>query len=230
MGLTACGGAGTSTEAASAPASGTTTQTSTPTPTEVKNYTVEELTSIVGQIQDKHGTKLSVTSSADISGSQDQMKALWAQMQVEPAECKDLAMGSMAQPTTGIVAAVGVSQDLAAGTVSSISLGTGLTPEALEKAEKSVDELATCQNMTLTTPNGTTTLQLTDLGNRKPVGSLYATRMDSKLPDGRTQSMLMSQATKQGVVIAAIAVGGKTEDEALATVTTLMDQAAALIK
>ena len=230
MGLTACGGAGTSTDAASAPANETTTPTPTPTPTQAKDYTREELSSIVGQIQDQHGTKLSVTSSADISGSQDQMKALWAQMQVEPAECKELAMGSMAQPTTGIVAAIGVSQDLAAGSVSSISLGAGLTPEALEKAEKSVNELANCQNMILTTPTGTATLKLTDLGNRKPTGSLYAIRMDSSLPDGRTQSMLMSQAIKKDVVIAVLSVGGKTQEEALATVTTLMDQAAALIK
>lgn len=228
MGLTACGGAGTSTDAASAPASETATPTPTPTP--AKDFTLEELNTVLGQIKDKQGTRLSVTSSADLSGSMEQTKALMSQIDVQPAVCKDMAMGSMAQPMDGMKAAVGVSQDAASASVTTISLGAGLGDDAKTKVEASSDQLAQCSTMTMSGPTGASTLTVTDLAGKKPANAMVAYRMDTELPTGEKGSVIMAQTVKQNVVITTVGVGGGSEEAALANVNNLLDQAVELIK
>ncbi|WP_309073558.1 hypothetical protein [Paenarthrobacter sp.] len=226
VGLTACGGAGTSTEAASAPAS----EVTTPTPTPVKQYTLDELTAIVGQIKDKQGAKLSVMTTADMSGTMEQTKALMAQTEVQPAACKDMATGSLAQPTDGLKAAVGVSQDATTGSISTISLGTGLGEGALKKAQENLGQISACSTMTLTGPTGASTVTLTDLAGKKPTNALLAYRVNTELSTGEKGSVLMAQAVEQEVLVSVIAVGGASEDVALANLTNLLDQSVELIK
>ncbi|MDO6143061.1 hypothetical protein [Paenarthrobacter aurescens] len=230
MGLTACGGAGTSTEAASAPASETATPTPTPAATSEKQYTLAELTTVLGQIKDKQGTKLSVMSSADMSGTMEQTKAIMAQTEVQPAACRDIAMGSLAQPTTGVEATFGVSQDVASGSISSISLSTGLEKGALEKAQQSLDQVSECSTMTVSAPTGSSTVTLTDLAGKKPANALFVYRVDTELASGEKGSVLMSQAVKHDVLVSVIATGGSSEDAAMANLTSLLDQAVELIK
>lgn len=226
MGLTACGGAGTSTDAASAPAS----ETATPTPTPAKQYTLEELTAVLGQIKDKQGAKLSVMSSADMSGTLEQSKAMMSQIDVQPAVCKDMALGSLAQPVDGVKAAFGVSQDVATSSMSTISLGTGLGERIRDRAQESIDQLTACGTMTMGGPTGASTITVTDLADKKPANALIAYRMDTELPSGETGSALMSQAIKQDVLISVIVAGGASEADALANTTVLLDQAIELIK
>lgn len=226
MGLTACGGAGTSTDAASSPAS----ETATPTPTPEKDFTLEELNAVLSQIKDKQGTKLSVTSTADLSGSMEQTKAMMSQIDVQPAVCKDMAMGSMAQPLDGMKAAVGVSQDAASASVTTISLGAGLGEDAKSKVEASSDQLAKCSTMTMSGPSGASTLTVTDLAGKKPANAMVAYRMDTELPSGEKGSVIMAQTVKKNVVVTAVGVGGGSEEAALANVNNLLDQAVELIK
>ncbi|ABM06277.1 hypothetical protein [Paenarthrobacter aurescens] len=226
MGLTACGGAGTSTDAASAPAS----ETATPTPTPAKQHTLEELTAVLGQIKDKQGAKLSVMSSADMSGTLEQSKAMMSQIDVQPAACKDMALGSLAQPVDGVKAAFGVSQDVVTSSMSTISLGTGLGERIRDRAQESIDQLSACGTMTMGGPTGVSTITVTDLADKKPANALMAYRMDTKLPSGETGSALMSQAIKQDVLISVTVAGGASEADALANTTVLLDQAIELIK
>lgn len=228
MGLSGCGGAGSSSDAASAPASETPTPTATATP--AKAYTLEELTAILGQIKDKQGAKLNVMSSADMSGAMEQSKALMAQMDVQPAVCKDMAMGSLAQPLDGVKAAFGVSQDAATGSVSTISLGTGLGDQIAAKAQEGKNQIAQCSTMTMSGPTGSNTITVTDLGDKKPANALFAYRLDTELSSGGKGSVIMSQAVDQNVLISVIGMGGKSEEAALSSVTTLLDQATELIK
>lgn len=230
MGLTACGGAGTSTEAASAPASESATATPTPTPTKAKDFSLDELNAVLGQMTDKRGTKLSVTSTADISGAMAQTKALMEQIDVQPAVCKDTAMGSLAQPMEGVKAAVGVSQDAASGSVATISLGTGLGEAIKTEMETSKDKLATCGTMTMAGPTGTSTITLTDLGDRKPAHAAVAYRMDTAASTGGKGSMIMAQTVEENVLVSVIGIGGTSEADAIENVTALLDQAVDLIK
>lgn len=204
------------------------TATATPTPT--KAYTLEELTAVLGQIKDQQGAKLTVMSSADLSGAMEQSKALMAQMDIQPAACKEMAMGSMAQSIDGVKAAIGVSQNAASGVISTISLGTGLGDRIAARAQEGKDQIAQCGSMTMTGPTLSGTITVTDLESRKPANSLFAYRMDTELSTGGKSSVILSQAVDQNVLISVTGMGGKSEEAALASVTGLLDQAAELIK
>ncbi|WOH20207.1 hypothetical protein IRJ34_07750 [Paenarthrobacter sp. GOM3] len=225
-GLTGCGGAATSTDAASEPASESATPTATPT----KAYTLEELTAVLGQIKDQQGAKLSVMSSADLSGAMEQSKAVMAQMDIQPAACKEMAMGSTAQPIEGVKAAIGVSQNAASGVISTISLGTGLGDRIAARAQEAKNQVAQCGTMTMTGPTVSGTITVTDLEAKKPANALFAYRMDTELSTGGKTSVILSQAVDQNVLISVTGMGGKSEEAALASVTGLLDQASELIK
>ncbi|MFK0001559.1 hypothetical protein [Paenarthrobacter sp. NPDC090522] len=230
MGLTACGGAGTSTDAASAPASESATATPTPTPTPAKEFTLEDLNAVLAKMTDKRGTKLSVTSTADLSGSMAQSKALMEQVDVQPAVCKDMAMGSLARPLEGVKAAVGVSQDAASGSISTISLGTGLGDAIAAELDASKENLAKCGTLTMNGPTGSSTMTVTDLGAKKPAHATVAYRMDTAAATGEKGSMILAQTIDENVLVSVIGIGGTSEADAIESVSALLDQAVELIK
>lgn len=227
MGLTACGGTGTSTDAASAPAS----ETPAPAPAQAKKYTTQELTDLVKQIKAADGTELMVSSVDDLAGQQDPLKDLLGSMNIEPAECKDLAMAGASQPIEGATGASGAKIDPASGVISSVTLASGVSKDVLENNVKSnEDQITTCANMTMSMSGTTMTMKTEKFDGIGSVPGTLGIKTTMTLPDGQTQSTLMAAAIKDGVLISATASGKNAESGGAAAAGALMDQAAALIK
>jgi hypothetical protein len=84
---------------------------------EPKSYSADELSAVLAQLQDSNGRKLSVMAGSDLFGSIEQGKALIASMDVQPAECREMAASNGVTAVDGAVMAVGQSLDAAAGSM-----------------------------------------------------------------------------------------------------------------
>ncbi|MEV7605526.1 hypothetical protein AB0N65_08820 [Paenarthrobacter sp. NPDC089322] len=227
MGLTACGGSGASTKAASAPASETATPTPTPTP--VKDYTVDELTAIMVQLRDDNGLQLAVMSMADMAGTAQQSKAMFEGAAIEPAQCRELVLASLF-PIENVKGVVGTSVDVAAGSSTALSLASGLDQDRLEADFAKQDQISECSSMAMTMGETKVTMEMRPVEVSLAAPVSMALRTDSSFADGRKQSMIMVRGLKDGVLINALANGGKTEQEAVARAADLVNQAVELIK
>lgn len=227
MGLTACGGAGSSTDAGTAPAS----ETPAPAPTAAKQYTSAELTDLVKQIKPADGTELTVTTIDDLAAQASPLKELMGSMNIEPAECKDLAMSGASQPIEGATGATGAKVDAATGSVSSVALVSGVPTEALQKNLKgSESQITTCSSMKMTMGDTALSMKTEKLDGVGSVPGTVGLKTTMTLPDGQAQSTVMAFAVKGGVMISATASGQNAGTDAAAAAGTLMDQAAALVK
>lgn len=195
-----------------------------------KKYTTEELAALVTQLHDAKGTKLSVMSSTDLSGTMEQSKALLSSMTVEPAECQEMAAAGTAQSVSGASMALGTSIDAAVGASTTVSLISGLDPAFLEKNLAQADKLSKCANMSMTISGTKIDVTLTKENGVGAVPETIAYKTDSTLPDGRKQSVITAQALRGDVLISVIALGGKSEEDAVSRAGSLLDQAAALVK
>jgi hypothetical protein len=232
VGLSACGNqAPASSQSEGAPAREVPeTATLTPTPTPAKTYTSEELAAIVGQIQDVGGVRLTVMSGPELAQSMEQVKALMAQIVVEPAACQEMALAGSSYSLAGVSAAIGAGMNAETGATNALALSSGLEAKLLETAVAPQALPDECGTMTVTTAGVTVTMKTTEM---KAVGSVPGTlayRTDTTLPDGRNQSMIIARAVMGGVLINVTASGGATEEEATARTGALLDQAAALVK
>lgn len=232
MTITACGGTSapaTGSQAATDAPAATTASAPTPTPTP-KAYTAEELSAVLAQLQDSSGRKLSVMASSDLAGSIEQGKALIASMDVQPAECKEMAASTGVPALDGVVMAAGQSLDAAAGSMTMLTLATGLDEAFVAGAAAQEQQLAACSAMTMTVSGVTADVTLTPLDAVGTIPGTLAFRTDTFLPDGQVQSVITAQALRQGVLFTAVAAGGESEAEAVARTGALMDSAAALLK
>jgi hypothetical protein len=234
MTITACGGTSapaTGSQAATGAPAATTASAPTPTPTPTpKAYTAEELSAVLAQLQDSSGRKLSVMASSDLAGSIEQGKALIASMDVQPAECKEMAASTGVPALDGVVMAAGQSLDAAAGSMTMLTLATGLDEAFVAGAAAQEQQLAACSAMTMTVSGVTADVTLTPLDAVGTIPGTLAFRTDTFLPDGQVQSVITAQALQQGVLFTAVAAGGESEAEAVARTGALMDSAAALLK
>lgn len=224
MGLTACGGAGSTTDAASAEPK------ETPAPA-AKQYTSAELTDLVKQIKAADGSELMVSSIDDVAGQQDPIKELLGSMTIEPAECKDLAMAGASQSIEGSTGATGAKIDAASGIISSVAMVSGVPADTLEKnVQGSENQITTCSSMKMSMAGTTMSMKTEKFDGIGSVPGTLGIKTTMSLPDGQTQSTLMAYAIKGGVLISATASGKAAETGGAAAAGALMDQAAALVK
>ncbi|WP_314324697.1 hypothetical protein [Paenarthrobacter ilicis] len=227
MGLTACGGSGSSTDAAPSAAS----EAPSPTPTAAKQYTSAELTDLVKQIKPADGTELTVTTIDDVAAQADPLKKLMGSMNIEPAECKDSAMSGASQSIEGSTGATGAKVDTATGSVSSVALVSGVPAETLQENLKgSESQIATCSTMKMTMGGTAMTVNTEKVDGIGSVPGTVGLKTTMTLPDGQTQSTVSAFAVKGGVLISATASGPNAAADGAAAAGTLMDQAAALVK
>ncbi|MCM0615140.1 hypothetical protein MOD31_03835 [Paenarthrobacter sp. TYUT067] len=227
MGLAACGGSGSSTDAGPAPAN----ETSTPTPTAAKQYTSAELTDLVKQIKPADGSELTVTAIDDLAAQANPLKELMGSMNIEPAECKDLAMSGASQSIEGSTGATGAKVDTATGSVSSVALVSGVPAETLQKSlEGSESQITTCSSMKMTMGGTALSMKTEKLDGVGSVPGTVGLKTTMTLPGGQAQSTVMAFAVKGGVLISATASGQNGGTDGAAEAGTLMDQAAALVK
>ncbi|MBO1267386.1 hypothetical protein J1902_05215 [Arthrobacter sp. PO-11] len=184
----------------------------------------------MAEIKDARGARLSVTSSANLSGSMEQSKALLSSMTVEPAECQEMALAGMPPSVEGASMAMGTSLDATAGASTVVSLTSGLDTEFLKQSIAQFGEVNKCASMSMTTSGAAFDVALTMLNGLGSVPETIAYRTDTTLPDGRKQSLVTAQVVHRGVLMTVIATGGKSEEDAVARVGAILDQAAALVK
>ncbi|MBT8160143.1 MULTISPECIES: hypothetical protein [Arthrobacter] len=233
-GVTACGASGNSTAAgaseSAAPIVLSQTPTPTPTPTQAKKYTSDELAGLLGQLHDSKGAKLSVLSSADLSGTVDQTKSILSSIAVEPAECGAMAAAGMAQSVAGASMALGTSTDTASGTATTISLMSGLDAGFLQQSVAQTTQLDRCASMSMTVSGVRVDVAISKVDGVGSVPDTVAYRTDTTFPGGRKQSVITAQAVKGAVRISSIATVGSSEQDAVSRAGALLDQADALVK
>lgn len=215
------------------PAAETSAPAPTPTPPAVpaaKTYSVEDLSAIIGQLQDSQGRKLSVMASSDLAGTLEQTKALLASVAVEPAECQALAAASVVPTVDGAVMAMGQSIDAASGALTALSLTAGLEKTALGAVADQGPQLEKCANMTMTASGLEIAVSVTLVDGAGTVPDTVAYRTDTKLPDGTAQSLITAQAVQDGVLLTAVASGGASEADAVSRAGALLDSAASQLK
>ncbi|MFF2316804.1 hypothetical protein ACFVTE_11100 [Arthrobacter sp. NPDC058097] len=100
----------------------------------------------------------------------------------------------------------------------------------LKKSFAQAAELKKCANMSMTVSGVRVSVTVTQLSGIGSVPGAMAYRTDTGLPDGRTQSMVTTQAVKRGVLITVLAIGGSSEAEASSRAGKLLNSAAALVK
>jgi len=130
----------------------------------------------------------------------------------------------------GVVMAAGQSLDAAAGSMTMLTLATGLDEAFAAGAAAQEQQLAACSAMTMTVSGVTADVTLTPLDAVGTIPGTLAFRTDTFLPDGQVQSVITAQALQQGVLFTAVAAGGESEAEAVARTGALLDSAAALLK
>jgi hypothetical protein len=231
-GLSGCGapaGNGAQSSVDESPAASA-TSTPSPSPTPAKSYTSDELAALVGQLKDAKGVKLSVMSSADLTGSLDQSKALLSSMSVEPAECQEMAVSGTAPSVKGATVAMGTSLDAAEGATTAVAMTSGLDPAFLAKGMAQADQISKCGKMSIAAAGTRLDVALTEIGGLGSVPGTLAYRTDTTLPDGRKQSIITAQAVVHDVLITVISTGGATEEAAISRAGAMLDQAGAQIK
>ncbi|MBT2530627.1 hypothetical protein J7E83_00515 [Arthrobacter sp. ISL-48] len=169
-------------------------------------------------------------SSADLTGSLDQTKALLSSMSVEPAECQEMAISGTAPSVAGATVAVGTSMDAAEGATTTVSMASGLDPAFLAKGMAQAGEISKCANMSITAAGKKLDVALTTIDGLSSVPGTLAYRTDTTLPDGRKQSIITAQAVVHSVLISVISMGGATEEAAISRAGAMLDQAGAQIK
>lgn len=215
----------------SATESAASVSTPAPTPTpEPKAFTAEELTAILAQLQDSQGRKLSVMASSDLAGTVEQTKAMIASLDVQPAECQEIAASAAVPAVDGAVMAMGQSVDAATGSATALSLITGLEEAFLRQAASQEQQLAACSSMLITASGVEVAVTITPVAGAGSLPDTVAYLTETHLPDGQVQSVITAQALQQGVLLTAVAAGGESEAEAIARAGALLDSAAALVK
>jgi hypothetical protein len=231
LSVTACGGPPNTPEANS-PATGSSAAASavpaaTPTPTATpKAYTSDELAVIVRQLRDSADRRLTAVPGAELDATLEQSKAMLDSVEVEPAECKELAASSTLPSVDGAAMAMGISTDAGTGAVTAVSLLAGLDKSVLEKVADPTSQLEKCSQMTMTASGVAVVVKVTPLDG---AAGTTAYRTDTQLPDGQVQSIVTAQTLHQGVVVTAVTSGGDTETGA-SRAAALLDSAGALIK
>jgi hypothetical protein len=234
--LSACGGSPNSPGAGAndAPGTGvvavTTATVPTPTATPVRTYTQEELAALVGQLKDAQGHALTVMPAIDLAASLEQTKAALAATTVDPAECSDLALAGIAPSADNAAVAVGSSGDAASGASTAVSMTSGLDEAFLSQIDDMAGQLGKCATMSITAGAVQLSTNLTLLERVGALPSEVAFRTDTKISDGRQQSMITVQAVQRGVLLSVVASGGESEQDAIARAGALLDSAAALIE
>ncbi|MFK0008754.1 hypothetical protein ACIQTZ_17035 [Paenarthrobacter sp. NPDC090520] len=232
MGLTACGGAGTSTDAASAPASEPATATPTPSPTEVpfRSYTKAELASIVGDVRDSKDTRLMVMPEDRMTDTLKQVKDLVANATVEPAMCADFVTGGGVQLQEGATLSIGASASSTAESAQLLSLFSGVAEDKVKAvAQNKAKELESCASIQMGVMGQTVeaTTKSLPTSAKTPGAVAYLTVSSGA---GLSQTQLFLSAVKSGVVLVAQSTGTKVADTDLPKLEGMLDQAADLIK
>ena len=212
------------------PAAETSAPTPTPSAVPAKTYSVEDLSAVIGQLQDSQGRKLSVMASSDLAGTLEQTKALLASVAVEPAECQALAAASVVPTVDGAVMAMGQSIDAASGALTALSLTAGLDKTVLGAVADQGPQLEKCANMTMTASGLEIAVSVTLVDGAGTIPDTVAYRTDTKLPDGSAQSLITAQAVQDGVLLTAVASGGPSEADAVSRAGALLDSAASQLK
>ncbi|MCP2046184.1 UNVERIFIED_ORG: hypothetical protein J3D58_000256 [Paenarthrobacter nicotinovorans] len=228
MGLTACGGAGTSTDAASAPAS----ETATPTPSEVefRTYSKAELTKIVGDVRDGKGTRLMVMPDDRLADTLKQVKDLLANSVIEPAACTSFLTGGGVQMEEGATMSIGASASSTAETAQLLSLFSGASEEKVKAvAENSAKDLAACGDIRMTVMGEVVHASVKALPTSAKTSGAIAYHSTAAGTAG-TQEQLFVSAVKSGVVLVAQSTGTKVMDSDLPKLEAMLDQAAELVK
>lgn len=207
-----------------------TTPPPTPTPTASRKYTQDELKAMLGQLKDAQGKALTAVPDVDLAATLEQTKAAFAAMTVEPSECRELAVAGMAPSVEGAAVALASSVDAASGASTAVSMTSGLDGAFLAQVSQTEAQLAKCPTMSVTAGALQLSTSVTILKGVSTLPVSVAYRTNTKISDGRQQSMITSQAVQHGVLITVIRSGGASEQEATARVGALIDSAAALIK
>jgi len=236
--LSACGGSAGSAGAGANDAPGTgqvaATTAATPAPapsaTPVRTYTQDELAALVGGLKDAQGNALTVMPAIDLAASLEQTKAAMRGMTVEPAECSEQALAGVAPSADGAAVAVGTSTDAASGASTAVSMTSGLDEAFLAQIHDLAGQLKKCATMSMTAGTIQLSTNLTLLERVAALPAAVAFRTDTKISDGRQQSMITVQAVQRGVLLSVVASGGASEQDAIARAGALLDSAAALIK
>ena len=234
--VTACSGPAapqaneTSSPASTTVQSATPSATPSPTPTaSAKAYTSDDLAAIVRQLRDSADRRLNAVPGTDLTATLQQTKDMISSIDVQPAECKELAASSSIPSLDGAAMALGVSTDTTTGAATALSLLSGLDQATLAKVRDQSGQLEKCSEMTMSVQGMQVSVTITALDGVGSAADTTAYRTDSNLPDGRVQSIITAQAVRQGVVVTAVASGG-TEADATGRAGALLDSAAALIK
>jgi hypothetical protein len=232
--VSACGGggptaSGTSPATSASAAAEPSATPSEPTAAADKAYTTAELEGIVRQVRDSADRRLTAVPAQELAATVQQSKDMISSIEVAPAECKELAASGTVPSLDGAAVAMGLSTDQQSGTVTALSLMSGLGPELLAKVSGPSDQLDKCSNMTMTAAGVEVAVSIPRLEGVSGVPGATAYRTDTTLPNGQVQSVTTAQGVHQGVVLTAVAsggAGGNAEEQAGA----LLDSAAALIK
>ncbi|MDQ1052467.1 hypothetical protein QE394_000395 [Arthrobacter sp. SORGH_AS 212] len=236
IGVSACGGTsapeGDAASAGSSASAGASAETTTPspTPTPDKAYTSEELAGVVGEVRDSADRRLTPVPGDQLTATVQQSKDLMSSIEVEPAECKDLAASSTVPSMDGAAIAMGLSTDAASGMVTALSLMSGLDQAALAKVSDPSEQLEKCSNMVMTASGVKVAVAITRIDGVSGVEGTTAFRTETTLPNGQVQSVTTAQAVHHGVVLTAVASGGTDGAGAQEQAGSLLDSAAALIK
>jgi hypothetical protein len=151
-------------------------------------------------------------------------------MHVAPAQCQEMAASSNISAFDSAAMAAGQSIDTAAGSMSMMTLASGLDESVLATTASQLDQLEACANMTMTAAGKDYVVTLTPVEGAGSVPKTVAYRTDTTSSDGRVQSTIKAQTVHHGVLMTAVAVGGESEADAVRRAGALLDAAAALIK
>lgn len=224
------GGSGAAAATTSAAAAATTSAVPTPTATPLRTYTQEELAALLGLLKDAQGNALAVMPAIDLAASLEQTRTALAATTVEPAECSDLALAGVAPSSANAAIAVGSSTDAASGASTAVSMASGLDEAFLAQVQDMAGQLRKCATMSITAGAVQLSTDLTLLERVSVLPTAVAFRTDTTISDGRQQSTITVQAVQRGVLLSAVASGGKSEQDAIARAGALLDSAAELIK
>jgi hypothetical protein len=193
-------------------------------------YTSGELAAIVGQVRDDADRRLSVLPSGDIAAAVEQTKAMISSIEVEPAECRELAAASTVPSVEDATMAIGMSTDSATGAMAALSLVAGLDQGVLAQVSDPTEQLAKCSSMTMTASGINVAVTITPVEGASGLPGAVAYRTDTSLPDGSTQSMVRAQVVHHGMLITSVAAGGESGTDAVRRAGALLDSAAAQVK
>ncbi|MCP1411540.1 hypothetical protein [Paenarthrobacter sp. A20] len=224
--LTACGGATASPEPASSQSSGA----STSTPTPEKQYTKEELISLVGQVKLADGTSPAVLSGDELLAQYASVVKGFAGATIEPAACKDPFLLGAPRTIDGSTAA-GTTRTKANGFISSVSMTSGVDAARLhDDVEKSKSQAEECKKVSYSAEGETLTTSTQKVEGVGNVPGTVGFKTVMALPDGRVGAIFIAHAVKDGVLISATASASEGVAGGPEAAGALMDQAAALIK